>query len=189
MSSQRAVLLDAAAAVQRAATALDRADEMSASGAGSRARAAVRSAQPLVPKAARATGASTARYRAALAELERRRALLPAGTAAGTALTDVVAAGREEAGAFERFLAAAERVWPVYARLAADTDLWSTRSVSGWYRSQREGAAAYAVLVDGYRRQLEGARARLGRAADDLARWTGRQRAALAEANRRLAAQ
>jgi hypothetical protein len=190
LNSERGRLLASIDDVQRAATALDDTDALCVTGAGGRARKAYRVAEPLAAKAqssARALPARIRAYRTALAALRKQAPLLAGRTEARLALTRVLEDGDREAAAVERLRRSVVALWPAYSRLAGDQDTWTSRSVSGWYRSDREGAAAYTVLVDGYRGRLNAARRTLESAVTDFAAPTRAQRRSLAAANRALA--
>lgn len=187
LNTERGKLLAAIDDVQRAASALDDVDALCVTGAGGPARKAYRAAQPLANKAkGPALATAIKAYRGALTGLRKQVPLL--GQRAGAqALTRVLEDGEREAVAAERLRRSVLAAWPAYVRLAADTDTWTSRSVSGWYRTQREGAAAYTVLVDSRRGRLNAARRTLELAVTDFAAPTRAQSQSLAAANRVLA--
>jgi len=184
----RTELLAGPAAVITAATALDEADEASATGARAAARAARDPARSAVPAAAAAVAAlpeQVAAYQAALGALSAAAA--PLEPAQQAALGEVVAAGQGEADAVEAFGVAAGRAWPAYTALDKAQSSWLERATAGWYRSESEAADAYAVFVRPQRAALDSARAALG-AADAARRLaTDRQREALTAADAALA--
>jgi hypothetical protein len=165
VAADRTAVLDALTAVQAGATALDAADEVCAGGDGVAARTAYRKAQPLTKTAGaslRSLPAALATYRSALGTLGA--ASVAVSVPARQALLRVVTSGRAEADAAEGFRVTAAGVWPRYEALAAAESTWITRAVTPWYRTQREGADAYVVLVEDARPALNAARARLGSA-------------------------
>jgi len=91
------------------------------------------------------------------------------------------------AGEGFRFRAAVAPLWPAYDALEGAEGTWSTRAVSGWYRSKDEAANAYAVMVSRNRPALEKARTGLGSAADAVSGPTRAQSATLASADQALA--
>ena len=189
MSADRGFVLAAVDAVQRAADALDTTDATCAKGAGVPARTALRTAEPLTRKAREQLAAlprTVAAYRRDLQALTTGAAdLEPAQRAA---VQRVATAGKAEAAAVMRFRSTAAGLWPEYDRLATQQDTWVTRAVTPWYRSDAEGAAAYAVLVDGSRPALERARAQLATAATAVQGPSRAQTAAMAAADEALAA-
>lgn len=183
----RSDLLKGAAAVTAAATALDAADEASASGARDRARTAratVRSSVPAAEAAIAAGQQRAADYRAALQALQQARSALPPDVM--QALAAVSAAGEAEAAALEDFGASARRAWPAYAALDDVQARWLERVGAGWYRSEDEAADAYAVLVRPQREALIAARKTLRRADEARRPATERLRQALASADAEL---
>lgn len=188
VSGSRTAVLRAVGAVQAGATALDVTDRVCTTGRGVAARSAFRKGEPLA-----------ARARASLKDLPRlETAYLAALTSLGassvavsgparSALADVVRDGRVEADAVEAFRVATSRLWPQYDALAGHESLWITRAVTSWYRTDQEGADAYAVLVGDTRRFLEAARAQLGAASGTLTAPTRSQSATLAAADTALA--
>jgi hypothetical protein len=187
VTANRGFVLAAVDSVQKAATALDRTDEICVTGKGVEARTAHRIALPLTQKAREslsvlnrlATG-----YRGALRALEEASPAVDGN--ARTALTAVVRDGQAEAAAVERFRATAAALWPHYERLDTDEDTWITRAVTPWYRTDQEAASAYAVLVGGARPALEQARRGLASAAATVRGPSTTQSATLAAADRAL---
>lgn len=172
---------------QSAASRLDATDELCAAGDGTAARASFRASLPLT-RAARlgriALPAALTEYRRALSSLE---AASPAVTGdARAALVDVARDGRAEADAVQVYLRGLSAAWPQYDALSADEDVWTSHAVSGWYRTRQEGAAAYAVQVQGKRSALAAARARLARAAAAVRGPISAQSQTLRAANRAL---
>lgn len=166
VNEARTALVSDLSAVQRAASALDATDEACATGSGSAARDAHRSAGPAVqaaPTAIAHLAADVTAYTAALNGLEAAQTAAPA---ARGALSQAVASGHSEAAATTRFQAAAAAAWPQYAQLDRDESTWITRALTPWYRSASEGANAYAVLVGDTRAALDAARADLAAASE-----------------------
>lgn len=189
MAADRTAVLGSLDAVQRAATALDAADAACATGDGIAARRVHRAAEPLVGPAAAAVRdlpGRLATYRASLTSLGAASVAVT-GTAR-QALLRVVTTGGDEATAVQRFRDVAAGVWPQYAALDADETTWITRAVTPWYRTQREGADAYVVLVEDARPALNAARARLGAAVTAVHGPIAAQAAVLTAADAALAA-
>lgn len=188
VSADRASVLAGVDAVQKAASSLDLTDEVCASGKGVAARTAYRAAEPLTRRARVALSALSrlvTGYRTSLRSLAQ--ASVSVEGAARDALAAVVRDGQVEATAVERFRAEAAAVWPQYEQLGADADLWITRAVTPWYRTDQEAASAYAVLVGDTRPALEQARVRLGAAAAAVRVPSLTQSATLAAADQALA--
>lgn len=188
VGADRAAALDAVFAVQAAAAALDATDQVCTTGRGVAARTSHRKAVPL------ARGAQTAltrlvsllpAYRASLTSLGA--ASVAVDGVARQALLRVVTRGSTEADALEGFRVVAAGAWPQYAALDAAEDTWITRAVTPWYRTDQEGAAAYAVLVGDQRSDLNAARARLGKAEVAVRAPIEAQSATLAAADQALA--
>jgi hypothetical protein len=163
----RAVVLRTSEDVIVAALALDAADEACAAGATQTATAARSRVRVAVPKARIALAALPSRlttYARALSTLQAARAAA-AGLSAEqrSALDAVVAGGRAEAAATDAFRVAGKTAWPAYADLDAAESTWLDRRLAGWYRDQKEAAAAYAVLVRDGRPALLRARTLLQR--------------------------
>lgn len=78
-----------------------------------------------------------------------------------TAIDGVVRAGRAELRADRDFTTAAAAAAAAYDAFAPLEARWYDRAVSGWYRSTREAADAYAVFLDPVRRQLTATRQQL----------------------------
>ena len=188
VNAQRAAVLAAVDAVQAAASAIDEVDAVCATGRGTAARDALRAAQPRAAKARTSLAALsglTSRYRTALTRLGAE-----SGTVTGaqrTAVEQVVRDGQAEAIAVQRFRTAVAGAWPVYEQLLAQEDTWVTRALVPWYRTEQEGASAYAVLVDGSRPALEQARDTVGGAAERAVDAAAVQSATLSAANTALA--
>jgi hypothetical protein len=104
------------------------------------------------------------------------------------ALLRVVTVGTKEADAVAGFRPVAAAVWPQYLALLAAEDTWITRAVTPWYRTDREAADAYAILVEDRRPALNAARMRLGTAAAAARTPIAAQSATLAAADGALAA-
>ncbi len=188
VSADRRDVLAAVAAVQAAAAALDAADEVCATGRGVAARTAHDKAVPLV----RAAGTALTRLAAVVPSY--RGSLMSVGAAsvavqgaARQALLRVVTVGTDEADALERFRVSAAGAWPQYVALDAAEDTWIVRAVTPWYRTEREAANAYVVLVEDRRAALDAARSRFGNAAVALRGPTSAQSATLAAADQALA--
>lgn len=189
VGSSRAAALGAVMAVQAGATALDATDQACTTGRGVAARTAYRQGAPRVARARAGLqdlSRLVASYRAALTSLAASRTAVSGRPR--TALADAVRDGRAEADALERFRAATARLWPQYDALDGHASLWITRATASWYRTAREGAAAYAVLVTDTRRFLAAARTQLGAAAHALAAPSAAQTATLAAADTALGA-
>lgn len=188
VSADRGFVLAALDAVQRGASALDATDQVCATGEGVAARSRHRASLPVTHAARVALAMLSARvvtYRQALDDLAAARSSVSAS--ASVALDNVVRDGQAEASAAEVFRVEVVRVWPQYDQLDADEDTWIVRAVTPWYRTAKEGAAAYAVLVDGHRPALEAARARLMAAAAAVQGPSMTQSATLAAADKALA--
>lgn len=189
VGSARADLLAAVGAVERAASALDRTDELCVAGKGQPARAGFNASVPLV-RAARegltGVGGLVLAYSSALDRLRDARGTSALRPAERTLLENAVRDGRAEAAAVERFRGTLSAVWPSYDRLFADQAVWTGRAAAGWYRGAKEAAAAYSVLVLPDRQALRQARSRLAAAASGLDGPTRAQTATLRAADRGL---
>lgn len=186
ISQARATLIRDISAVQAAASALDTADDVCATGKGTAARTAHRTAEPVVAAAQgslKRLPADVTSYAAALGRLDAVAGTAPS---AREALVQAVGAGREEAAAAGRFQTAAATAWPRYARLDRDESTWITRAVTPWYRSATEGANAYAVLVGSTRPALETARTSLATASEQAVQASTATSTALAAADQAL---
>lgn len=189
VATTRASLLAAADAVQSAASQLDRTDELCAAGSGSAARASFRTSLPLTLAARKGRTGLTALVTSYSQSLDRLRTAARTGLlrpAERSSLDAVVRDGRAEAAAFERFRVSLTTSWPAYDQLSADEDVWSSHAVSGWYRTTKEAAAAYSVLVQPRRAALDAARSRLASAASTLEEPTTTQTATLRKADAAL---
>ena len=184
----RAAVLATPVTVTAAATALDAADEASTTGDRGSAAAARRPARAAVQRVGPALDAlpgQLGEYRAALDGLAQAASDLE--PAQREAVTAVVRAGRDEAGALAAFGEAARAVWPAFAALSQVQSTWLDRAAAGWYRSQAEAADGYVVLRRPELSRVEQARAVLRQA--DTARLpaTERMRGALRAADAALA--
>jgi hypothetical protein len=189
VSTARAAALSAVDAIERAATQLDRTDELSAAGRGQPARSSFRTSLPMLRSARQGLtrfGNLITTYSTALDQLRDASRSSLVRPAEQTALQEVVRDGRREAAALEGFRGSLSAVWPAYDLLAADEDVWTSHAASGWYRNAKEGAAAYAVLVRPRRAALQVARSRLAAAANALVTPTQRQSATLKAADKAL---
>ncbi len=189
ITAVRGRLLAKVDAVQRAATALDDADQACARGEGSPARTAHRAARPLLGPARIAVaslGGDVAAYTDALRVLGLVQGKLHLEATQTAALAQVVRDGLSEAAALSSFRAATRELWPVYEQLDGVEDTWITRAVTPWYRNAQEGSSAYALLVAPTRPALDRARASLGAAVEGLMGPSRDQSATLAAANRAL---
>ncbi len=194
LGAARGRLLAKVDVIQRAATALDDTDATCALGQGVAARTAHRVAVPLLQQANTAVGelgGDVASYTEALRVL----GTLPGGAsrspalsaAQSAALATVVRTGLTEAAAMSAFRAAASGAWPAYRQLSELEDTWITRAVTPWYRTDQEGASAYAVLVGPSRPVLDRARTTLGTAAEGVQAPSAATAVALKAADRALA--
>lgn len=187
VNSSRSAALAGPDTITGAATALDGADEASATGQRALAADARRAARAAVAPAAAAIAdlpQQTAGYRTALAELAG--AAEPLEPQQQAALAEVTAAGEAEAAALAAFGQAAAGLWPSYAALNDVQSTWLDRASAGWYRTQREAAAAYVVLRKPVLPELERARAALAQADGARRPATERMRGALSAADRAL---
>ncbi|MCW2599415.1 MAG: hypothetical protein JWM02_1244 [Frankiales bacterium] len=186
VSADRKAVLSAVDGVQVAATALDATDQVCATGRGVAARTAHGKASARTGQAALGLlAAQLPAYRSSLTSLGA--ASVAVDGAARRALLRVVTVGRAEADALEGFRVVAKRGWPQYVALDAAEDLWISRAVTSWYRTDAEAAAAYALLVEDQRPSLDAARARLGVAAAAVHAPITTESATLAAADRALA--
>jgi hypothetical protein len=167
VTTARSALLDAVEATQAGARALDATDASCARGHGVAARTSQREGASAVDRAGSAVRnlpTLIANYRASLTALGKARTAVTGAPAA--ALAKVVTAGQTEAAAvsaFERIVASA---WQQYVSLDGQERLWIKRAVTPWYRTDKEGADAYAVLVSPGRRFLGIARTQLTQASE-----------------------
>ncbi|MFN2537460.1 MAG: hypothetical protein ABR549_04810 [Mycobacteriales bacterium] len=181
-------MLRAVEAVQAGARALDATDAICAQGHGIAARSRQRTGASDVTRAR--TGVQNlptlvTNYRAALSSLDKARTAV-SGTAR-SALENVVRDGQREAKAVAQFQAVVRSAWQQYVSLDGQERLWIKRAVTPWYRTDKEAADAYAVLVQPGRHFLVVARTQLARASAALQTPTAVQSATLAAANRALA--
>jgi hypothetical protein len=190
LSTARRPLLAAVDAVQSAATALDEADAVCATGDGAKARTAYRAARPKVLAARKALAdllSGVAGYERALSTLG---AELDAGSrAVRQVLSAVVRDGKREAAALGSFRTSVGLLWPSYDLLASQEQTWITRALTPWYRSAKEGASAYAILSSHGRSELTNARESLAMAAHVLNAPSAVQSATLRAADQVLAQQ
>ena len=187
VNATRTAALASADRLVEAATALDGADEACATGQRELAAEARRTARNAVTPVAEALATlpqQVEAYGAALDELTA--AAEPLDDAQRSALAEATSAGQAETQALLAFGRAAAGLWPSYADLDALQSTWLDRASAGWFRTQREAAAAYVVLRKPGLPELEAARSALARA--DAARRpaTDRMRQALAGADRAL---
>lgn len=174
--------------MQAGARALDATDAVCAKGHGVAARTSQRAGAAAVHRADDAVQnlpTLVANYRAALAALDRSRTAVSGPPR--TALGNVVRDGRLEATAVARFQAVVRTAWQQYTSLDGQEQLWITRAVTPWYRTDKEAADAYSVLVGPGRRFLEVARTQLAQASEALITPSSVQGATLAAADRALA--
>ena len=104
-----------------------------------------------------------------------------------TAIDGVVRAGRAELRADRDFTTAATAAAAAYDVFAPLEARWYDRAVSGWYRSTREAADAYAVFLDPVRRQLTAAQQQLESSDRDRAAAAAATSAAVRRAETLLA--
>lgn len=166
--------------VTSAAQALDAADARCAVGDRRAARRTRRAHATEPARAARAVASLSA----AVAAYGRSLDAVPAGA---PALAEAVAAARGEVRALRAFAAVATRVWPRYAALDHEQATWVTRAFVPWYRTTRESADAYAVMVGPTRPALAAARRDLADASSALSTAQREAVRALAAADRALA--
>ena len=189
VATARGPLLRSIEAVQAGARALDATDAICAQGHGVAARASQRAGADAVSSAAAAVrGLPTliANYRAALTSLDKARTAVSG--APRTALEAVVRDGQAEATAESEFAATVRSAWQQYASLDGQERVWIKRAVTPWYRTDKEGADAYSVLVGPGRHFLEVARTQLAEASAAVQTPTATQAATLAAADRALSA-
>ena len=182
-------MLRAIDAVQAGARALDATDAICAQGHGVAARSSQRRGADAVNRAAAAGSdlpSLVANYRASLSALDKARTAVSG--AALTALATVVRDGQTEATAVSDFAATVGSAWQQYASLDGQERLWIKRAVTPWYRTDKEGADAYSVLVQPGRHFLEVARTQLAAAATAVQAPTAVQAATLSAADRALSA-
>jgi hypothetical protein len=188
LSTSRAAMLAGIEAVQSGAQALDATDQICAKGQGTAARTSQRAGAGDVAQAGTAVGQLphlVATYRASLTALDKAKSLVSGAPL--TALQAVVRDGGSEADAVTQFSGTAASAWQQYKVLDHEERLWIHRAVTPWYRTQKEAANAYAVLVGPYRRLLEVARTQLAAASREVMAPTSAQAATLAAADRALA--
>ena len=166
--SRRAVLADAAL-LGSAATALDEADSVAATGVLASTRVATAAVPTGAAEAAARLRSEVLAYVRALAALRQAAAAPTLDGAVADSLDGLVAAGEAEAAAAGRFAAAAVR-WSTYEALATAQRVWVTRRAAGWYRSESEAGQAYAVLTGPLRPELQTLRAAVAGADDAQAR-------------------
>lgn len=187
VAGARSEVLAVVDAVQQAATAVDATDAACSRGQGQAASAARRTATPLLRLATGALKVAAARvvtYRAALRELDAASDAVtgPPREALGRVVRD----GQAEAIAIDRFGRTVSALWPEYLRLDTQEGTWIKRSLTPWYRSDQEGAGAYAVLVDETRSRLTAAREGLVKAATAVSGPSATQSATLKAADQAL---
>jgi hypothetical protein len=189
VATARGPMLRAIEAVQAGARALDATDAVCAQGHGVAARTSQREGAAEVNRAAAAVHdlpTLIANYRASLAALSKARTAVSG--APRTALEAVVRDGQTEATAVSVFAATVRSAWQQYTSLDGQVRLWTKRSVAGWYRTDKEGADAYAVLVRPGRHFLEAARTQLAAASTAVQTPTAVEAATLSAADRALSA-
>ena len=182
-------MLRAVESVQAGAGALDATDAICAKGHGVAARTSQRAGVAAVDRADAAVQnlpTLVANYRAALTALDT--ASTAVSGAPRTALGNVVRDGRLEATAVAQFQAVVRTAWQQYSSLDGQEKLWIKRAVTPWYRTDKEGADAYSVLVQPGRRFLLVARTQLAQASEALVTPTSVQAATLTAADRALTA-
>jgi hypothetical protein len=187
VATARGPMLRAIDAVQGGARALDATDAICARGHGVAARTSQRRGAGAVNQAAAAVAdlpSLVANYRASLSALDKARTAVSG--AARTALVAVVRDGQIEATAVSQFAATVGSAWQQYASLDGQERLWIKRAVTPWYRTDKEGADAYSVLVRPGRHLLEVARTQLSEAAAAVQTPTAVQAATLSAADRAL---
>jgi hypothetical protein len=187
VSADRKAALSAVDAVQVAATVLDATDQVCTTGRGVAARTQHEKAIPLAHQAQTAISrlpGLLATYRSSLTSLGAASVAVTGD--ARRALLRVVTVGQAEAQALEAFRAAAARAWPQYSALDAAEDTWITRAVTPWYRTDKEAADAYAVLVEDQRVALNAAREHLGAVAASVREPIAAQSATLTAADQAL---
>ena len=175
-------------AVAAGASAVDGTDETAAAGdaaAGRRAQPTTQAAVVAAESALTALPSQVVRYRQALTALTTATTPRSAGSA-GPALAGVVSAGRVYADAVDHFDQQARTAWPAYATLRTAAATWLVRATAGWYRTQNEAGAAYAVLTTDQRPSVDQARSALATADRDLGQAAQRNRLALTAADRAL---
>ena len=188
LSTSRAAMLSAIDEVQAGARALDTTDAVCAKGTGVAARSSQRAGAADVSRGSTAVAQLphlVATYRASLASLDKASSLVSGEPQ--MALQDVVRDGGSEAAAVAQFGGTASSAWQQYKVLGHEEQLWIHRAVTPWYRTDKEAANAYAVLVGPYRRLLEVARTQLAAASREVMAPTSAQAATLAAADRALA--
>lgn len=159
VSSARKAVVRAVGAVQAGASALDATDAICAQGRGVAARASRRSGSGDVARAAAAVRdlpGLARRESAALTALTEASGVVSGAQRA--ALDAVVRDGRAEVAAVTSFSGVVRSAWQQYASLDGQQQLWIERAVTPWYRTDKEGADAYAVLVGPFRPLLNVAR-------------------------------
>lgn len=187
LSTARGALLDAVGDVQDGASAIDATDAVCAQGHGIAARDSQQQGAPAVARASAAVRdlpGLVANYRAALAALDKARTAVTGQPR--TALAAVVRDGDAEATAIGQFDDVVRGAWPQYVLLDSEERLWIHRSVTPWYRTDKEGADAYSVMVGPGRPSLTAARARLSEQAAAVRTPSSVQTATLAAADRAL---
>ncbi len=91
-----------------------------------------------------------------------------------------------EAQAVADFESVLKTAWQQYTSLDGQETVWIKRAVTPWYRSDQEGADAYAVLVGPGRRFLTIARTQLAAASRAVRGPVAVQAATLAAADKAL---
>ena len=187
VGTARSALLNAVQAVENGATSVDATDAICAKGHGVEARAQRRKGLAVVAAAGTAVTqfpSLVARYRAALAALDSAK-----GAVSGPpleALRAVVKDGTAEATALDGFGGIVHSAWAQYHQLDDQERVWIIRAVTPWYRTDKEAADAYAVLVSPSRKLLTVARTQLHAASVALQGPTSRQAATLEAADAAL---
>ncbi|MCU1599806.1 MAG: hypothetical protein JWO22_515 [Frankiales bacterium] len=187
VATARSALLDAIGDVQAGARAIDATDALCAQGHGVRARTAHRSGAPAISgaqAAARNLPTLVANYRASLTALKKSDAAVTGSRRA--ALQKVVTDGMSEARAVADFQAVIRTAWVQYVSLDGLELVWIKRAVTPWYRTDEEGANAYAVLVGPGRRFVTVARTQLAAASRTVRGAVTAQAATLAAADNAL---
>lgn len=160
VNAARRGIADAMDGLVTAANRIDDADAAAATGRWQRVRD-VRTNGPVDPTRVATLVARlpalVADYRAALDRLEAATHHTNVLRRQVNAVEQVLAVGQAEADADVGFVHTASVMWPAYAVLVGKIDLWYDRSSTGWYRTVKESASAYAVLISDDRRVTDSA--------------------------------
>ena len=189
LNTARAAVLSDTNAITSGANALDAGDARAAEGdrAGmGELRTRIDSGHHLAVTGIRRAPQRLATYDQALNALFAAAKAEALNATQRAAVEDVVTKGRAEHKAMTDFARVATGIWPSYGKLYEAGSTWYTRARGGWYRSTKESADAYAVMVSADRPALDRARSLLQTSDAARVRAVSRMSAAITAARTAL---